>query len=695
MENKKSGLTNPVSVEKARAEDLSGLYPVFEELGNNGIDIQPLEDIQEEEIIPFEDNTEFEEQEEEEPSENEDKKSGRARGFIRTAVVIAVMCAVVFVGYNIFVHFNDFAHSARAVYQKDGKIYVMLDNSKEFEIENVVDAKISEDGNYLVYSQSSTTKTGKFDIRMIDLKKRSSVRNKGTIAVSGADEGWKASSDCEYVYYTVTQNDDCNYYAYITADKESQPVVFDADEVFLPPNGDVVYFTRKTTEKTQLFKMRIGEKATAVSDIDGVKEFSDDKTQEIYYTVKNRNSTYKLYRIEKASEPYEIASDVSEVYLDDYQIGGNLYYFVKSKSKLNWSDFVSDEYADSDAAMKKPDKNDYKRKVGFIFKREKLDESAYNLAVEKYEQKKLRDSVRKALNNADIGLALPAEYKVKVFDGEKSKDMASGVTLENLVAFSRTGNPRIIVKKSGLGPNTVISMDSLYQTAKQNGVDLAVDYAVQTLKSDGYEVSDGYKYSFYNGTNVYQYDFNPEYDASSATILFGGKNSIFAAVKSDKKHYDVYFCRLDDDSISKEKRIAEGVTAFETADEKIYLSVASQNVNNDLYVFGHNGSGACICKDVVKYYINDDGSATVLKANEEEAVVKDVELVLFDGEKTSEIDGGVYYKNIVMKNGRTAYIKNYEPAVDEGDPSGGTMYICEDGELTEINTSVNLIYDIK
>ncbi len=694
MENKESGLTNPISVEKARTEDLSGLYPVFEELGN-GIDIQPLEDVRQEEIIPFEDNTDFEEQQEEIPDEKENKKSGRRRGLIRAAVIVAVMCAIAFAGYNVFVHFNDFAHPAEAVYQKDDKVHILLDNSKEFEIENVVEAKLSEDGSYLVYSQNSTTKTGKLDIRMIELKKRSSVRNKGTLAVSGADEGWKASSDCAYVYYTVTQDDACHYYAYITADKESQPVVFDASEVFLPPNGDIVYFTRESGQENKLFRMRIGEKASAVSKVDGVKAFSDGKTQEIFYTVLNEDDSYKLYRITKDSEPLEIAPDVSEVYLEDYKVGGNLYYFVKSGSKLNWSDFISDEYADSDSAMKMPDKKDYTRTVGFIFKREKLDESAYNLALEKYEQKTLRDSVREALDNADIGLAVSSEYRVKVFDGEKSRELAGGVKLENLVAFSKDGNPRIVVKKSGIGPNTVISMDSLYQTARQNSVEQAVDYAIQTLKSGGYEISSGYKYSFCNGTNVYEYDFAPSYDVSSASILFGGKNSIFAAVKSDKKYYDIYWCRVDGDSVSKEKRIAEGVTTFESVNGKIYLTAASDNVNNDLYVFSPDGSGVCICENSVKHFISDDGTAAALKTEEDESIAVNAELIFYDGKRVSEVDGGVYLKNVVVKNDRIAYIKNYAQAADKGEPSGGTMIIYENGKRTEINSSVSRIFDIK
>lgn len=693
MENNKSDLTNPHSAEKARAEDLSGLYPVFEEL-SNGVDIQPLDDIKEEVFIPFEDKTAFEKEENEYHVEAEKKKTGKGGKILRYAVIAAALCAVVLAGYNIFVRFNDFAHSASAVYQKGDKVEVLLDNRKTFEIEDVVDARLSSDGNYLIYSQNSTSKTGKYDLRLIEMKKRSSVKNKGTLAVRGADEGWKPSSDGAYIYYTVTQEDKPQYFAYIAEKKDSEPVAFNASSVFIPPNGDIVYFTRESGQNTQLYKMRIGEKADVIDKVSGVKAFSDDKVQEIFYTVKNDDESYKLYKISGGGEPLEIAEDVSEVYLDDYTVGGNLYYFVKSESKLNWSDFIADDYAYSDAELKSPQKEDYTYTVGFIFKREKFDESAYNLALQKYEKKQLRDSIRQALNQADLGLAVSSEYKVKVFSKEESKELAGGVRLENLLAFSKTGMPRIIVKRSGINTGNKISMDTLYNTAVSNSVEQAVDYAFQTLRSGGYEMSYGCKYIYCNSNNIYEYDFNPQYSTDSAELLFGSKNSIFAAVKSDDVHYNIYYSKVDGDSISQEKSVAEGVTSFETADGCVYFTVASQDINNDLYVCYPDGSNTCISENTVQHSIQND-SVIVLRAQEDEAYIKDADLLIFKDGRTEEIERGVYYKDIVLKNDKIAYIKDFRYSYDDKtDSSGGTMVIYADNKKTEAGRPVSRIFDI-
>lgn len=693
MENNKSDLTNPLSVEKARAEDLSGLSSVLEQF-ENGVDIQPLDDLVKEEIIPFIDSVELEEYER---AVAERKALKRARtkrilGFV--AAITTAVFVLVFAVYNIYMRLDDFAHSAVAVYQRGEIVQVLLDNAKTVDLENVVEAKLSKNGEYLVYSQHSSTKTGKLDLRVVELKKRASVKNKGTLAASGVDKGWETSDDCAYVYYALTEDGSQNSYAYMTANKKSEPFAFEADETFLPPSGDIIYFTRKTEHETQLFRMRIGEKATLIDNVSGAKGFKDDKTLEIFYTVANDNSTYTLYKITGDAEPVKIASDVGEVYLDDYKVGGNLYYFVKSGSNLNWSDFVVDKYADTDDDIEMPKKEDYTRVVGFIFKRKKLDESAYNQAVARYQRKVKRDEIRKALDKVDLGFTLSNEYKIKVYNGEKSKELAGGVTLENLMAFSQSGIPKIIIKKSGVGIDAKVDMDELYDTAKKSSVAAAVDYAVETLKSSGYEINYGYKYIYTVQGTVYEYDFNPSYNLDDTVFLFGGGNSIFAAVRNNNVYYDIYYCKVDGNSMTYATRLAQSATSFEIAGEDLYITVASQNINNDLYICTADGECKLISENTVKYYINDD-SIAILQAKEDESVIRDVELCIYKDGGLREIDGGVYSKSIMFKKDKIAYLKNYQDQTYEGSPYGGTLVVYNKNKPSEVCGAVSALLDVK
>lgn len=693
MENNKSDLTSPLSAEEARAEDLSGLSSVLEAFGS-GVDIQPLNDIVREEIIPFESNVELEEQKKSPEERATEKKQRFKHNAVAAAVIAVVACLLVLAGYNVFLKVNDFAHYAAAVYQRGENAEVLLDNGKVFTIEDVVEAQLSKSGELLVYSQPSTTKTGKLDLRVVELKKRSSVGNKGTLAASGVEDGWLASKDCSYVYYNLTEEDGTHCYAYITSGKKTEPVAAAAEEVFVPPNGDIVFFTRRSGHGTQLFKMRVGEKATAVSYVDGAEAFSDDSTLEIFYTIANDDGdTYSLYKITGDNEPIKIAPDVSEVYLDYYQVGGNLYYFVKSDSSFDWSNFLVDGYADSDAGLEEPEKDDYSYTVGFIFKRKKIDENAYEQAMAAYKEKQKRDAVRQALNSADLGFALSSEYIIKVYDGEKSRELSGGVKLENLAAFSRDGMPKIIVRKSGVTLNTTVDMETLYDIAGRNGVEKAVDYAIQTLRSSGYETNYGFKYLFLNGSNVYEYDFNPSYKTDDTVFYFGGKNSIYAAVRSDFLHSDIYYSKAENDSITQEKLILRNATSIKVSGDKIYATVEAGHIKDDLYVCSADGSCKLICESAVDYRINGD-SLIVLKALEEESEVRDVELVVYKNGKLTEIDGGVYNKEVMIKNNKVAYLKNYKEPEYEGDFYGGDLIIYDKNGHRNINTSVSKVFDI-
>lgn len=691
MENNKSDLTNPLSAEKARAEDLSGRFLAIEEFPN-GVDIQPVEDLPVEEFIPFEDNTGFEKKEDEDASEEKKEKKHRLKTALKAVVVLVVLCAVAFAGYMVF--FRDNSHCAVAVYQKGSKVEVLLDNQKTIELEDVVEAKISTDGNYLVYSQNSSSKTGKFDLRMIELKERSSVKNKGTVAVQGADKGWAASADGSYIYYSTTEEGIIHYYAYVTAKKESESIASNASMSY-PPNGDVFYFTRESGGLTQIFRVRLGEKPTAIDNADIVRPYSDNNIQEIFYLIKNSDSTYKVCKVSGDSEPITIAENVSEVSLDDYSVGGNLYYFVKNEANLNWTDFIADEYAYDDSVMKEPKEEDYKYTVGFIFKREKFDESAYNKAKQNYDEKLVRDSIRQALNQADLENAISSEYKMMLFDGTKSIELVSGIRQEDLLAFSKTGTPKIIVQKSEISTENKTNIDALYDVAVTNGAELAADYALDELHTKGYELSNVCKYIFYNGNNIREYSFAPAYKPETASFLFGGDNAIYTAINIDKVHYSIYYSKADGETISSEKQIADSVTEFESDGVNIYYTVSSDNENDNLYIGYPNGKTTLICENAVEHCIRDD-AVYVLKTVQDEKLTQNVDLLLFKNDRTEEIDKNVLRKSIVIKEDKVIYLKDFEYYSEgKSNSSGGKMIIYQYSKKTEIGNSVSTIYDVK
>ena len=95
MQNNNADLTNPVSAQEAQAKDSPGLSSVLEEM-ENGVDIQPLNDIVQSEYIEFNDNAVYENDEINETESSKNKKNSRIKKFARSALfVVLSVCLLV------------------------------------------------------------------------------------------------------------------------------------------------------------------------------------------------------------------------------------------------------------------------------------------------------------------------------------------------------------------------------------------------------------------------------------------------------------------------------------------------------------------------------------------------------------------------------------------------------------------------
>lgn len=697
MQNNNADLTNPVSAQEAQANDSPGLSSVLEEM-ENGVDIQPLDDIVHGDYIEFNDNAVYENDEVTETETAQDKKKAKIKKLVRSAVFV-VLSVCLLVGLSVaFFHFDDYSHKANAVYQKDGIVCIKLENDNVITLDEVRHVTMSDDGTKLVYSQDTASKTGKYDIRVIDFKKRSSVDKKGSVIVSGTDSDWQTDNNISYVYYTKTEKKSVKYYAYDTQTGRTDLIVSDASDFYIPPMGDVVYYTRQTSDGKALFRKAFGEEAESLADIADLRSFSNDELLEVFYTVKNSgddSDTLTLYKVSGASAPVKISDKISEVYLDDYEIGGNLYYFIKTESDFNWQDIVDDNYADYDATLEKPDKGDYLVTKGFIFKRTTVDEAAYNAAAQKYSQKLLRDEIRQALNDTKFSLALKSEYQIMVYDGNISKQLAGGIKLEDLLAFSKTGAPRIVFSKKGIDSQKKLTMDSLYKTAAKSGVDYAVD-SVMNLLDEGYEITSAVKYAWFDGNKALEYELDAGYDMTNANYIFAGRDKLFAAVKSDDTHYELYCSDIDSSSISKGVAFASDVTSFEAQGDMLLYYAESQSGTSDLYVY-KDGAVNPVCESCTDYFVRESGEVVAFKGVFSDSVLQSVDITVYKDGKAKTVDKNVSYKYFLIKDSYFAYITNYQTAAasDSQAPKGGELKIYSDGKAKTVDSGVTDIYAVR
>ncbi|MBQ8227616.1 MAG: hypothetical protein IJZ88_01240 [Clostridia bacterium] len=688
----------PDNVKKAQADSSPELSSILKEM-KNGIDLQPLDDIQSSDFVEFEDNvtetgqTIQEDFDKTELIKPDSKKRELSKKLARAGIISALIVCVIAAIYIAFFHLDDFSYGAVAVYEKNSAVNVLLENKDILQLENVAQIELSDNGKVLTYSQDTDSKTGKYDIRVIDFTKRNSVKNKGSVIVSGIDEDWYMEKSGSFIYYQREENGSRKYYAYSTQSRETEMIVADASEYFVPPEGDIVYYTRERSGTIMLYRSRFGEEPESLGDVSNVKAISDSETLEIFYTLPESDMASTLYKISGNGQPIKISENVTEVYLEEYVPGGNLYYFIKNKAKLNWNDFIDDAYQDIDATTQKPDKGDYLKTVGFFFKRTKLDEQAYNSAMAEYNKKLLRDEIRNALNELDLGLAVPAEYKVKVYDGTLSKELAGSVKLENLIAFSATGAPRIIFETSGIDSQKRTDMDSLYEIAESKTVGDAIDYVINTL-NDNYEISEGYKYSWYDGSKVTSYDFEPDGNAY-ADFTFLDRNRILTSVLSGETVSNLYVNTVGDKTISDAVLISDNVLSFEVKDGNVYFTKLNKN-HADLYVYTADGKVNLINQNNIQFIVTDSNNVIAFSGVYKNGGLADTELAFYTNGASKKIDSDVSFKYFSVDEESFAYIKNYQTAAasDSESASGGELIVYHQGKAKSIDTDVTMIYCI-
>lgn len=705
MDKNKFDLTTPDNSKKAQADSSPELSSVFDEF-TKGIDLQPLDDVEASEFIEFEDNVSGDIPTEDEPKKKEDKKEPisekEGRRFLNPklirVIIVVLLVIAVFTGiYMVFFHQDYFSYSATSVYEKDGNVVVSLENGEALTLEDVSQIKLSDDGNILVYSQDSDSKTGKYDIRVIDFTRRTSVRNKGSIIVNGINSDWTTDKNGSFVYYQKTENKSDKYYAYSTESRETNLVVADAVDYFIPPVGDIVYYTREHGDETMLYRVRFGEEPESLGDAENITAVSNDEIMEVFFTIPDddvESESFTLYKISSDKGKTKISENVSEVYLDNYTPGGNLYYFVKNDAKLNWNDFINDPYSDSDAAFKKPDKQDYFVTVGFIFKRTILDELSYNRALKNYDKKLIRDKIRTALDELDLGLAVSAEYKVKVYDGQMSKELAGSVKLENLLAFAETGAPRIIYKTTGIDSDKQISLDELYKIAVSKSVEDSIDYVINNL-DDNYHMSKGFKYSMYDGNKVVGYDFVPVEDSNDPVFSFADRKTIVTCSKSSDTHASLYVSTVGEKEIEGSVLVSDNVISYEVTGNGIYYT-KENNEAADLYFSSCSGDSLLLCESNIQYMTTDSGNVIAFKGDIDSDLNEKVEIILYENGKINSIDNNVSFKYFALDKDDFAYIKDYQTAAasDTQTQSGGKLMVYSDGKTDEVDSGVSQIFDI-
>lgn len=235
----------------------------------------------------------------------------------------------------------------------------------------------------------------------------------------------------------------------LTAGKKKKDVrlAVNVESVYMPEFGDSFWYTKKQYGGTSLWRVDYkGDDEMLennVTDITLAQGERKDTPQLLYLRNATKDATNKICLLNQGSDKInELAADVDEeslpAFLGDYVPGGNLYYFKKQQGETaSWQDILKDKYAESDAALKEPNKEDFFSLFG-------LWSPGYDSAVKEYNAKLTRDRVRHALNELNEESKLfPNSKMLCVWTGKKTYELCN-VAEDELYAKRGSGEAGVI-----------------------------------------------------------------------------------------------------------------------------------------------------------------------------------------------------------------------------------------------------------
>lgn len=657
-------LSNDEYENDAQAVQESELLPIYDAMEFSG-DIQPLDDISEPERIAVDFGTKKSE------SRNSDKKSALKKKKIpskrdsRIKTLVACLALIIIVaGAMAGAYFgaeraDKNISPVTAVYNTtDKNTTIKLADGTSYDIGEAREISVSTDGMYIWFSRNTASATGKYDLRMIEVGSKKSLKKQGKFIEKGIDDGWKTTKDGRFACYGITKSNIKSCYMYSAELQKAETIAESVDEYFPPSVGNTVYFTRRSSNVYSLHRARFGENSENVaSGISHVKYAGDNNDYEIIYTQQTGKSTdVNVYAVKGDEKPAEVCSDVSEIYLNDFVYGGNLYYFTRNKSNVNWQDFITDNYYESDQKIQKPVENDYMVEKGFIFKRKVLDTTKYNAALHRYEMKEIRDQLREELDKINLGLAVGEEYTCYAYNNGTSHKLVSGVTLDNIIEFAKDGDPRLIYRKSVIGVDNIISMDSLVETAKKSSVQKAMDYVRNAVQSS-YEVSDSSFCSWYDGSNVVEYELKG-YDLDKTQFILADSGTIYGLADGE-----LYYSSAENAELSSRRLIDSNVSDCSATGDTLFYEKLGSSGSRSLYKFQPKGGKIEVCKNIYSYFAVNKTFVIVLtrQSNSEELVTAGI----YDGTGYAVVDSDLNLNNFVYSDDAFAYIKNYKSGSGE------------------------------
>ena len=600
-------------------------------------------------------------------------------------VLSAVVCAAVALSVFLVVGASleeKNAESFFVMYTKDSEDY-MACKKGSFRVVNgtITKTMFSKDGNIVFYLTRSRVAPEKFDLFCCELGDKKRLDKGGFIVEVGVEGTLYMNQAGDRLIYTKMSDNglEAVSYLYSVENKRSVKIASDIKELYVFSSENTAYFLKRTGTKTVLYKYPFGKSAERIAENILVSHFyeADGVSVLLYETGTETAGATQLNIISGSNAPKTIASEVTGVAYERYTAGGNLYYFKSDKSVADWRDIIPDDLEKSDAAMKEPLKSDYT----FVFGRS----YRYNRAMDKYNEKVSRDSLRDAIDgylNQENMLGSMKDCYVYTSGG--SHKLAYGASADNVLAAATQGPPAIVFHRYEYQKSDTEFSD-LYYIMTRSGITAAVNEAAEVLSdvssSKGVHISvNG------NPEGIALTIDNDALRQDSLSFSSDGKTLYYVLEDKDTGLYALYKTMITDIDSAQPELLDEGLDGFTfVSDTGCYRKPTANRQSGTLYRLSEDKPQK-IVDDVASFEVFKDGGILIFRnfvKVQSEAIA---DLYYYEDGNVVRIDERVSLRHLRYHHaGEIAYIREYS------DDAGGELCVFIDGNTKKIDTDVNAV----
>ncbi len=598
----------------------------------------------------------------------------KIKTFITVAAALLVtVCLVIVIG--LIAGRNNPENSKIIVYRK-GNTNIIRINDKELPVslEGANDFKCDKKSGRVFFTTESSYSDGLYDLYYVEEKKGEITSPK--IIDFAIEKNFDIASGKVY-YLKFNNNASANDGCVCDIEKNKIEVFSENVENIYPLDGtESVYFIKMHGSTQVLYEYNGGSPVEISRGVSNIFSFSHDEKPHIVFEKKSAsdNTINELYIVYSGESPYLICDRVSEVLYDNYKAGGNLYYFTTAVESISWSYVISDGYAETDSAMKRPVRSDFFSFFGIS--------TEYNEALREYQDKLVRDEIRETLNiMMENGEFSAPVFTAFAYNEEGTFKIAEKIDPTRVYSVSPFGEPKIVFEGTQV-TQAQTDMDSLVAIAQRSTMSEVLDYA-RSLVSNSV-VSKGIEIAVYSEDSGSIVSSLNEYDKSKTLFSFSDNGEkLFAFERgSQTGKLTLYSNSINTDHKASERiSVSSDVTSYWiNEDEILYMKSDIGKDTGDIY--SYNGEESLKISNAANaFMLSGDEGVFVLKDNNISESEPIANYYFYLNNKEIEVEKDIVVSSFVHQNGSAAFIT----------AKNDSLYIFTDGKTGLISDSVDEI----